>query len=74
MCHNLGGIMATTLRKKERETRSLHEIEKAFLEMGIPKEQWKQTYEPPEPIDWPWHTSSERLILSNNSLPPRNVD
>ena len=67
--------MSRPLReKKEREPRSVHEIEQAFLEMGIPKGQWKQTYEPPDPIVWPWRTSSDRLILSNNSLPPRNLD
>ena len=52
------------------------EIERAFEEMGIPKSTWKKTYEAPEPIEWPGFRGgpSERLILSNNTLPPRTVD
>lgn len=56
--------------------KSLREIEKAYLDMGISRENWKDVYVAPDPINWPWPRPKpdEHWVLSNNTLPPRNVD
>ena len=57
-------------------SKSLSEIEQAFLDMGITKDGWKKTYEAPEPIEWPWRRPKpdDHYILSNNTLPPMDID